>query len=365
MRTPKTVTLRVYTVTFAMPDTPHPLVTVVIPTYQRPILLQRAIASAVEQHGIDVRVCVFDNCSNDDTEGVVRRMMRSYHQIRYQCHSRNLGAAANFDFALRSVDTPFFSVLSDDDYLLPGFYQHALDGLAEYPAAMFWAGVTLNVDEQGVVWDDRVQRWPREGIFEAPEGVMAMTGGMAPTWTGTVFRREVLQQAGFPEFEMLGPADLDYCLRLASRFPYLVEKHPSAVFTLNSASFSATQPLSSFWPGWIKMLRNVAKMDSLTTQDRERVLEALHADARRMLFRRGAHALCAGRRDYARDAAQALAMHYGQNARARILRVLAFGGERVPGVQIMLSRLYKLMEARIVHSREGLQGRYGHLLRYI
>lgn len=348
-----------------MLDAVVPLVTTVIPTYRRPVLLQRAIASAVEQQDVGVCVSVFDNCSGDSTADVVSEMARCHPQIRYHCHTSNLGAAANFDFGLRSVDTPFFSILSDDDYLLPGFYKRALAGLAAHPAAMFWAGMTLNVDEQGVVWDARVGCWLREGMFESLEGVMAMTGGMAPTWTGIVFRRDVLEQMGFPDTEIGGPSDLDYCIRLASRFPYLIEKYPSAVFTINPESFSATQPLSSFWPGWIKMFRNIPELDSLTTQDRKLLLEALNDDAVRMLFRRGANALSTGRLEYARDAAQVLAAHYGRSVQAMVLRVLAFACASIPGAQVTLSHFYKTMERRIVSSRKELQGRYGHLLRRI
>ena len=339
-----------------------PEITTVIPTYRRPRLLERAITSAAAQEGVDARVVVFDNCSGDDTSEVVATLARRYPQVSYHSHPRNLGAAANFEFGARSVDTPFFSILSDDDYLLPGFYRRALAGLVAHPEAMFWVGTTLNVDERGTIWDARVARWPRAGIYLPPEGAMAMTGGMAPNWTGIVFRREVLELAGFLDPEAAGPSDLDYTLRLGARFPYVLEKDPVAVFTLNSEGFSATQPLSSFWPGWLKMFRNVQGLPGLSPADRERLLAALHVDAQRMLFRRGINALAAGRRDYACEAADALAMHYSQHVRAALLRGLASGCGRIPGMQPALTQAYRLLEQRIVRSRKQLQQRYGHLL---
>lgn len=338
-------------------------ITTVIPTYRRPRLLRRAIASAVEQEGVDVRVAVFDNCSGDETPEVVAALARAYPQVRYHCHPNNLGPLANFDFGVRSVDTPFFSILSDDDYLLPGFYRGALAGLAAHPEAMFWIGVTLNVDEQGTIWDARLERWPRSGMYVPPAGAMAMTGGMAPTWTGIVFRREILEMAGFIDPETIGPSDLDYTLRIGARFPYLFEKVPVAVFTINSGAFSATQPMSSFWPGWLKMFRNVQALPGVDASGRERLLAALHTDAQRMLFRRGINALAGGRRDYAREAAAALTTHYGQRGRAGLLRGVASACERIPGMQSVLSWSYRTLEGRIVSSRRNLQRQYGHLLR--
>src|SRR6185437_8436728 len=132
------------------------LISTLIPTYCRSALLQRAIASAVGQQGVDTRVCVFDNCSDDNTQEVVKRMAQCDTRIQYRRHSHNIGGFANFDLAMRGVATPFFSILSDDDYLLPGFYQRALADLAENPEAMFWVGESLWVDEQGTIWDARV-----------------------------------------------------------------------------------------------------------------------------------------------------------------------------------------------------------------
>jgi glycosyltransferase involved in cell wall biosynthesis len=306
---------------------------------------------------------VFDNCSGDETSDVVKDLARECTRIRYHCHSSNIGAQANFEFGVHNVETPYFSILSDDDYLLPDFYRRALAGLTANPDAMFWVGMTLNVDERGTIWDARLEKWPREGKFCPPEGVLSMTGGLAPTWTGIVFRRELLDVLGFIDPETLGPADLDYTLRLGARFPYLVEKHPSAVFTINSGSFSATQPLSSFWPGWQKMLGNIGGLESIGAPDRHRLLVALHADARRMLFRRGVNALANGRTGFAKDAASALSGSYSGHLRPWLLRGLSFSCDHIPGFQRAFRNLYGGMERRIVKSRIELQEKFGHLLR--
>jgi|SRR6185312_6715189 len=344
-----------------MTEAIKPLISTIIPTYRRPVLLRRAIASAVEQRGVDVRVCVFDNCSGDETAEVVHGMAQEHVRIRYHCHAHNIGAGANFDFAMRSVDTPFFSLLSDDDYLLPGFYQRALAALAENPQAMFWVGETLCVDERGTIWDARVNRWSREGMFNPPEGLMAMMHGRAPTWTGVVFRRELVDRIGFPDQETLGPSDLDFMLRAASQ-PFVLSKSPSAVYMLNPESFSATQPLSAFWPGWQKMFLKVKDNEALDEYTRDAALRALHEDAQRMLFRRGANALAGGRYDFAREAAQALQDCYRMTGRSWTLRLLASLCDSVPSVQRLYAQAYRGWERHLVASRADLEAKYGYLV---
>lgn len=340
-----------------------PQITAVIPTFRRPRLLRRAIASVLAQEGASLRVCVYDNASGDGTAATVAGLAASDVRVQYRCHAQNIGAAANFDFALRRVETPFFSILSDDDYLLADFYRSALAGLAAHPDAMFWAGVVLNVDMDGRIWDARVDRWHRDGLFLPPDGFTQMTGGMAPAWTGILFRREVLELEGLPDPQTRGPSDLEFCLRLAARFPYVVEKHPSAVFTLNSASFSATQPMDSFWPGWKRMLGKFEACDGMDEAFKDGALAALRRDARRMLFRRGANGLAAGRMDFARDAAKALEDDCGSWGRARMLRIIASACERSPLLQRAYKFAYRAAEARIVRSRSVLQAKYGSLLR--
>ena len=340
-----------------------PLITTIIPTYQRPKLLRRAIASALEQVGVPLQVCVYDNASGDETAEVVAALAAEDSRLVYRAHASNIGGLANFEFGLSRVDTPFFSLLSDDDYLLPGFYRRALAGLEMYPQAMCWAGMTLNVDERGRICDARVRNWPREGIYEPPDGFIRMTGGMAPTWTGILYRREVLDSVGMLDADVLGPSDLEFCLRLAAKFPYILEKHPSAVFTLNSESFSSTQPMSSFWPGWQRMMQKFEADDSLADAFKQEALKALRKDARRMLLRRGANGLAAGRMDFVRDAAAALMTDCGQAGQAYLLRIIAATCARSSVMQRAYTHTYRLAERRIIRSRSVLQEEYGSLLR--
>jgi hypothetical protein len=178
-----------------------------------------------------------------------------------------------------------------------------------------------------------------------------------------LFRREILDRIGLPDQETLGPSDLDYTLRAAASQPFVLRKYPSAVFTLNAASFSSTEPMSSFWPGWQKMFRNLEAQDGLDAHAKAAALVALHQDAQRMLFRRGVNALASARYDFAREAAAALQANYGDRACAGLLIAVAAVCDKVPGLQRAYTGAYRLAERRLVKSRAGLTQRFGHLIR--
>ena len=341
----------------------NPLITTVIPTFKRPHLLKRAIASVLEQDYENIEIYIYDNNSQDETRSVVEEFSKKDHRVKYFCHSENIGSLNNFLYGMSRVTGDYFSLLSDDDYLLPNFYQQAVSSLEKNNNAIFWAGMSLHIDENNTIWDARITRWPREGLFTPPEGFFLMTGGMAPAWTSILFRKKAIDLIGCIDIETLGPSDLDYCLRLAAQYPYVIEKQPAAVFFLNTQSFSATQPMSSFWPGWLRMIEKLSQNDLLEIDFRNEITKTLWKDAEKMLFRRGANALAVARFDFVDDAARALSKNCNKKFKANILIILNKICKSIPLLQKAYSRLYRYAESKIVESRKELQQQYGHLLK--
>jgi glycosyltransferase involved in cell wall biosynthesis len=138
---------------------PNPLITTIIPTYRRPKFLRRAIRSVLNQSFTNFQVCVYDNASGDETPSVVADIARSDRRVKYHCHPENIGAIRNFLYGMERIETPFFSFLSDDDFLLPDFYETALQGLGQYPVAMFSASAVVLLDQQKRISAIPVWNW--------------------------------------------------------------------------------------------------------------------------------------------------------------------------------------------------------------
>ena len=86
----------------------QPLITIILPTYQRPLMLKRAIQSVLNQTYPNYQVCIYDNASGDQTASVVKNLITSGANIRYHRHLTNIGILENFQYGLKRVDTPFF-----------------------------------------------------------------------------------------------------------------------------------------------------------------------------------------------------------------------------------------------------------------
>ena len=101
-------------------------VTVLIPTYKRPEKLKRAVESIQNQSYQDFVIVISDNASGDETENIVYSLIKGDTRIKYFKQSLNIGMNPNFNFLVSKVDTPFFCLLTDDDYYLPNFLEDSI-----------------------------------------------------------------------------------------------------------------------------------------------------------------------------------------------------------------------------------------------
>lgn len=222
-------------------------ITAVIPTFRRPALLARAIESVLAQEYDDLEMIVSDNNSGDETEDVVRKYARRDARIKYICQPANIGVLGNFISALKCVRTEYFSVLSDDDLLLPGFYREAIKNLNAHPTARFFVGSTIQVTEAGAAFRAPLDSWA-DGLHSPPFGAASILENSLPIWTGILFRRECLVDGSFLNGDVGAFADFDCTIRLAMRFPFVVSKKPCALLVVHPGTVSENLRYSDVWP---------------------------------------------------------------------------------------------------------------------
>lgn len=97
------------------------LATIAIPTYNRAVLLDRAVTSALAQDHAEVEVVIVDNASTDDTAEFCARRAAADPRVRYVRQPQNVSAVANFDTAVAGARGRYFMWLADDDWLAPNY----------------------------------------------------------------------------------------------------------------------------------------------------------------------------------------------------------------------------------------------------
>jgi hypothetical protein len=291
------------------------LITAIIPTYNRAQLLARAVRSVLAQSHPGTRVLVADNASPDDTQTVMADLMRQDPRVAYHRHERNLGAVANFQWLLSNVQTEAFSILSDDDLLLPGFHARAARALTEHPGAGLYCSQTVKF----TLADGTQRLRPRQGWQPGPHPAGEHTPRMLSehfVWTACVFTRALRDELG-----PVDPAPMGDGLYLASAVaarPFVVDMRPGAIFCTGLTNTSSGLSLEQLRAN-VDASRRVTGAMPLTPALREQTLR----EALRLVAFTSAGNLARAIRDgdtpHARGAAQIM-RELGQLTPSRALR---------------------------------------------
>lgn len=215
-------------------DRPEPVITTIIPTFRRPQLLKRAIESVLAQSYRNVKICVYDNASGDETEGVVAKYVRRDDRITYFKNSENIGAANNMAQGVEAVNTDFYSLLNDDDFLLPNFYENAIGEFQSHPQAGFVCAKTIVVDVMNKRLQFRNKDW-QGGLYQPSNEIASKMYGSHFTQTGVLLRTSMRESIG--PFEKSGDDRL-YLVMAGASSPFVVLDAYGAVFAVHSQAYS-------------------------------------------------------------------------------------------------------------------------------
>jgi glycosyltransferase involved in cell wall biosynthesis len=119
-----------------------PLVSIGLPTYNRAVLLARAIDSLLAQTWSQLEIVISDNASTDSTQAVCEAYARRDPRIRYLRNDVNLGPQRNFLATLEQARGEYFMWLSDDDWLDRDYIAACADWLIAHPDTALAAGVS-------------------------------------------------------------------------------------------------------------------------------------------------------------------------------------------------------------------------------
>jgi len=122
-------------------------ITIAITVYHRRPFLTQAIESALDQTRA-ARVILVDDCGPDASLGADIRS-RYGSAVGYHRNPQRRGLFDNWNACLELCQTPWISILHDDDFLLPEFVAATVELSRSAPGRGLYLGTTGFVDEMG------------------------------------------------------------------------------------------------------------------------------------------------------------------------------------------------------------------------
>ncbi len=107
----------------------NPLVSVIIPTYNRAHLIKRSIKSVLNQTYQNLEIIVVDDGSTDDTKEIIESF--NENRIKYIQHKQNKGAAAARNTGIKCSKADFIAFQDSDDEWLSEKLEKEIDAFGD------------------------------------------------------------------------------------------------------------------------------------------------------------------------------------------------------------------------------------------
>ncbi|MCX8464127.1 glycosyltransferase family 2 protein [Bacteroides fragilis] len=103
-----------------------PLVSIVIPVYNRERYIGDAIKSAISQTYQNIEIIIVDNCSTDSTWEILNTWMKKDHRIKIYQNKTNIGPVLNWSECFKHVTGEYTKILWSDDWMSSTFIEKCI-----------------------------------------------------------------------------------------------------------------------------------------------------------------------------------------------------------------------------------------------
>lgn len=179
-----------------VPLTTRPSVSVVIPCYNYGHFLPGAVASALDQPGVDVDVLIVDDASVDDSAEVARGIARCDNRVNTLIHPSNKGHIATYRAGLERATGEYVVLLSADDLLAPGSLTRSVALMEAYPEVVLTYGYAVDfTDDPRPRASGELRNW---SIWSGPDWIrrLCRRGSNVISNPEAILRTRVMRDIG-------------------------------------------------------------------------------------------------------------------------------------------------------------------------
>ncbi len=196
------------------------MISVILPTYDREVYLERSIASVLGQRHPCDELIVVDDGSTDATVSVIERLAADSPVPIRLIRQENRGAAAARNTGIRAARGQWLAFLDSDDWWLPGKLGLQVTAMIANPRML--------ISHTREVWFRRGRRVNQKKKHDPPGGDIFLASlSMCVVGMSTVMaRRELFERYGLFDETLPWCEDYDLWLRVGCREPFLLVPEP-------------------------------------------------------------------------------------------------------------------------------------------
>ena len=239
----------------------NPLVSILIPVYNREKYIGEAIESAINQTYKNIEVIIVDNCSTDNTWKILQDYQCKDKRIHIFQNEKNLGPVYNWIECFKRAKGVYSKILWSDDWMSLDFVENALSAFNEDISFVISAQQIITNDKEilsnvAYLKDRYSQREYLENALLYNKYNFPLSPGCAIFRTKDVLNNFIVD---IPNSDSLDSKkngagnDLYLFLKIALHYPYIgVVANSVSYFRAHKESFSVASDLNLYYE-WAKV----------------------------------------------------------------------------------------------------------------
>lgn len=184
-------------------NTVTPLVSIILPTYNRPDYLHKSLSSAVNQIYKNIEILVSDNSSPQNPQPIIDEFADPRIKFFQQC--KNVGAFTNVIGTFQKAQGKYVACLLDDDLWEPQYLSEMVPVLEENPEAVLAFCDHYMMNEDGQINTSKTEECSRfygrktlePGLYQPFHELALVSQSVSPAFAA-VMRRDAIDWTAIP-----------------------------------------------------------------------------------------------------------------------------------------------------------------------
>ncbi len=233
----------------------QPLVTIGVGNYNNAKYVLDTLKSIEEQTYDNIELVIIDDCSTDESLGMIREWLKSYNKpFKLIAHEKNMGVCVVCNAIINNANGKYVAFLATDDAMMPdkiSVQVNILEKAGSDVCAVF-SDAYLMKDDGSPMYGWFIQRYYK-GFEDIPTGniyePLLLLHLFMPSPT-VLIKMEAYKKVGQFD-ENLAYEDYDMWLRLAREYKFIFSDYVSMRYRVRSSSLSFT--MKKWYPSLIKI----------------------------------------------------------------------------------------------------------------
>jgi len=193
----------------------EPLISVIIPTYNREKIIERAINSVINQTYKNWELIIVDDGSTDNTKKVLEPYLKN-NKIKY-FHNKNKGVSAVRNFGIKKAQGEYIAFLDSDDEFVKEKLRKQLNEMMKLKKQISLSNCSKINENKGVINYD-IQQSFLISAMDIVQNRIPLSASLI------MLKKEVTNNFLFDE-KLPTSNDFDFVLRSLSKYDILFVKH--------------------------------------------------------------------------------------------------------------------------------------------